>query len=106
MRAADGAIGQLGEKIFRQFHQVGDVHAPVAAVPLPQLFRLKMLPVGSRDHRAANEVLNEPGRSRALRFRRRRWAGVGIFAVDARDAPPQSSELFLDILHSLFLCLI
>jgi len=73
-----------------------------------EFIRIEMLAVRGGDHRATHEVLNVSGGAWAwaLTDRRRRKAGRGVFAVDSGDTPSQGSELFLDILHSPFLCLI
>ena len=94
------------EQVVRQLGEIGNIHAAVAAVPLPELLGLEVFAVRRGDHRAADKILDVSAGSHPFALPARGWrrARIGIFAVDAGDTPPQSCELFLDILHSPFLC--
>ena len=112
-RAAGGAARERAQQVFRQSGEVRDVDAAVAAVTLPEPLGFEVLPVRRADHFAAHELFD------VERQVPRRQAGLGSglaaagassalargpFPVYAGDLPPQLRELFLDILHSLFLC--
>ncbi len=102
----DGAVRKRIQQIVRQFRQVRDIDAAVAAVALPELLGFEVLPKGRADHLAAHQVLNEGsarGRDGGPRACRRRT--VRVLAVDAGHVAPERGELVLYILHaSLFLC--
>src|ERR1035438_10089530 len=121
MRRCDGAVGERIQQVRRQLVQVRDIHAPVTAVPLEQLLGFEVLAARRVYDLAADESLDEVAcrafgpwwdRLQPVIFchRLQRWDRLqpvvpGPLLVDARDAPPQYGELFLDILHcSPFIC--
>ena len=57
--ARDGAGGKRIQQILRQFGQVRDIHAAVAAVALPQLLGFEVLAVRRPHHLAAHQLLDE-----------------------------------------------
>ncbi len=103
----DGPGRKLRQKIGGQLGQIGDIHAAVAPVALPELLGFEVLAERRLHHLAANQLFDEPANRRRTGRGRRRSLALRIFAVDPRDAPAQERELLLDVLHaSLFLCLI
>src|SRR5579872_4828327 len=76
-------------------------------MPLPQLLGFEVLAVRRAHHLPAHELFDEVPRRLlvAPRSWRRRRRLAGVLPVDARNAAAQRGELFLDILHSPFLCL-
>ena len=90
------------QEVGREFGEIGDVDAAVAAVRFPEALGLEVLAEG-RGHDFAGEELLDEFAVGALRGTRRRRC-VGVLAVHARDALPECRELLLDVLHSLFLC--
>ncbi len=111
MRAHHLASRKRLQQILRQAGEVGDSHAAVAAMALPDSLGLEVLAMRGRHHFAAHQFLDVASRFArlgaqtewyVLANRRRRRSGV--FAVDGGHPAAQSCELFLNILHSLFLC--
>jgi hypothetical protein len=76
----------------------------VAAVALPELFGFEVLAVRCAHHFAADQVLD--GAAGGRQGARRGSGRAGVLAVNARQPLAQGGELFLDVLHSPFLCLI
>src|SRR5580700_8089937 len=100
MRRLDGAVRERLEQVRRQLVQVRNVHAAVPPVALEQLLGFEVLAERSPHHFAAHQLFDEVARGprvgpEARAFRR----FSGPLPVDARNAPPQIRELFLDILH-------
>ena len=61
MGARDGAAGKRGEKIVREFDQIGDFVTAVALVAGVKLFGFEVLSAGRFDDFAGEEFFDESG---------------------------------------------
>ena len=79
--------------------QVGDPHAAVTAMALPQLLRLEVLSRRRLDDRARDQVVGEMPLGGGETRLQVTGGGRSVLAVDRRHLAAQHRELFSEIRH-------
>ncbi len=101
--ARDFTAGERIEQVFGERGEIGDIHAAVAAMALPNALGFEVLAEGRPDDLAGHELLDQV--AAGVGFARRGGRALRRTPLDPGNAAAQGGELLLDVLHaSLFLC--